>query len=120
MDNNLELKYKIIGFIITIIILIVGYFLLFGGNKENTSKKDIKEPTQIELMSYTQTVLEKNLINAKYSRNTKDYNFINTGLRYKIEGKVNNEKFWMIIEFTDKTYKTYDLVSLQVGEKKIY
>ena len=38
--------------------------------------------------------------------------------RYKIEGKVNDEKFNMIIQFIDNTYKEYDLISLQVGNKK--
>ena len=89
---------------------------------ENTQKesKREEEPDEIELMSYAQTVLKDNLTNPTYSRNKKDYKFINTGLRYKIEGKVNNENFYMIIEFVDDTYKEYDLISLQVGNEKVY
>ena len=86
-------------------------------NKTNT-------PTDMELMSYAQLVLDDNLNNPKYSRSTSDYKFIQTNLRYKIEGNVEvnsiSNKFYMIIEFTDETYKNYDLISLQVGNETIY
>lgn len=86
------------------------------GKQNNASSK----PDDVELLTYAQMVLDNKLNNPKYSNYTGDYNFVGTGLRYKIEGKVNNEKFWMIIEFTDETYKEYDLISLQVGKEHIY
>jgi hypothetical protein len=117
-NNEIEFKYKVIGFIVFIIICIGLYFCLFGsGGKENNTNK---EPDDIELMSYAQTVLEDNLYKPDYSSYKGDYEFIGTGLRRKIEGKVNGEKFWMIIEFTDDTYEDYDLISLQIGNNKIY
>lgn len=86
-------------------------------------KHDSIEPSNIDLMSYAQTILDDNLNNPKYSRNKTDYTFVKTNLRYKIEGKVTinseNQKFYMIIQFVDNTYKKYDLISLQVGNKKI-
>ena len=58
-NNNIESKYKIIGFIAFIIICIVLYFCIFGSNsKENNTSK---EPDEIELMTYAQMVLEDNL-----------------------------------------------------------
>lgn len=88
----------------------------------NIEEKNI--PTDMELMSYAQLVLEDNLNNPTYSRSTSDYTFINTLLRYKIEGDVTvnsiSNKFYMIIEFVDDTYKEYDLISLQVGNNIIY
>lgn len=122
-------------FWVTIVVLLV--LGIIGGIMEKTDQKEtnninnkvenmtegtenIKKPDEIELMSYAQTVLNDNLANPTYSRNKKDYKFIGTGLRYKIEGKVNNENFYMIIEFVDDTYKEYDLISLQVGNEKVY
>lgn len=82
-----------------------------------------QKPSNIELMSYAQTVLDRNLDNPKYSRNENDYTFVNTFLRYKIGGKVTvnskEEKFYLIIQFTDNTYTEYDVVSLQIGNNKI-
>ena len=90
--------------------------------KENENKTNT--PTDMELMSYAQLVLDDNLNNPKYSRSTSDYKFIQTNLRYKIEGNIEvnsiSNKFYMIIEFTDETYKNYDLISLQVGNETIY
>lgn len=92
---------------------------LITENQNNTNV-----PTDMELMSYAQLVLDDNLNNPKYSRSTSDYKFIQTNLRYKIEGTVTvnsaSNKFYMIIEFTDDTYKDYDLISLQVGNETIY
>lgn len=91
-------------------------------NNTNIEEKNI--PSNIELMSYAQLVLEDNLNNPTYSRSTSDYTFITTGLRCKIEGNVTinsvSNKFYMIIEFIDNTYKEYDLISLQVGNETIY
>lgn len=91
-------------------------------NKNNNT--NATTPTDMELMSYAQLVLDDNLNNPKYSRSTSDYKFIQTNLRYKIEGTVTvnstSNKFYMIIEFTDETYKNYDLISLQVGNETIY
>ena len=88
-------------------------------NENNTNT-----PTDMKLMSYAQLVLDDNLNNPKYSRSTSDYEFIQTNLRYKIEGTVTvnstSNKFYMIIEFTDDTYKNYNLISLQVGNETIY
>lgn len=108
---------------------------IINNNIENTTSNnniennntDIEEkniPSDIELMSYAQLVLEDNLNNPTYSRSTSDYTFISTGLRCKIEGNVTinsiSNKFYMIIEFIDNTYKEYDLISLQVGNETIY
>lgn len=118
MDKNNELKYKAIGFFVFIGLLILLYNLMFcdGGN---TSKQS-NEPDEIELMSYAHLVLKDNLNNPKYSSYKEDYDFIGTGLRRKIEGRVNNQDFYMIIEFVDDTYEEYDLISLQVGNNIIY
>lgn len=90
--------------------------------KEN--ENNTNTPTDMELMSYAQLVLDDNLNKPKYSRSTSDYKFVQTNLRYKIEGNVEvnstSNKFYMIIEFTDETYKNYDLISLQVGNETIY
>lgn len=106
-----------------IIIVIIIFFLwrgisgLFSSDTDNNSNG---KPDKIDLMSYAQTVLDDNLNNPDYSSYKDDYEFVETGLRYKIEGKVNNKDFWMIIEFTDDTYTEYDLISLQVGNDIIY
>lgn len=92
--------------------------------KENENNTNTNTPTDMELMSYAQLVLDDNLNKPKYSRSTSDYKFVQTNLRYKIEGNVEvnstSNKFYMIIEFTDETYKNYDLKSLQVGNETIY
>lgn len=113
--NNISIGVSIIVILVFFIIAWIGINSLFSSSDDNGNK----EPSEVELMSYTQTVLKDNLNSPKYSSYKEDYNFIKTGLRYKIEGKVNNEKFWMIIEFVDDSYKEYDLISLQVGNKKI-
>lgn len=83
-------------------------------------------PDEIELMSYSQTVLRKYFPDCKYSRNTSDYTFAKTNLRYKIEGSVtidsdhSEENFYMIINFVDESYTSYDLISLQIGNETIY
>ena len=115
-----------------IVLLIIGG-IGSSGSSENTtptssnyqqvpamSSDKSSEPDEIELMTYAQEVLKDNLISPKYSSYKGDYTFIGTGLRYKIEGKVNNDKFWMIIQFTDNTYTYYDLILLQVGQEMIY
>ena len=114
-NNSLEPKYKVIGFIITIILLVMFWNWLSSDDEDANSK-----PSELDLMSYAQTVLDDNMNNPKYSRNQSDYKFVGTDLRYKIEGKVNGENFWMIIQFVDNNYKEYDLISLQVGNKTIY
>lgn len=84
------------------------------------------EPDEIELMTYSQTVLKDYFENCKYSRNKADYKFVKTNLRYKIEGTVSTtensqaENFYMIIEFTNENYDTYDLLSLQIGDNLVY
>lgn len=105
---------KIKIFVIVFFILAILASLTGCGDKSEQNK----EPDEIELMSYAQMVLEDNLYKPDYSSYKGDYEFVGTGLRYKIEGKVNGEKFWMIIEFADETYEEYDLISLQVGNKK--
>jgi hypothetical protein len=85
-----------------------------------------KGPDDIELMSYAQTVLENFFPECKYSRRKDEYTFVNTNLRYKIEGEISKtkdetpEKFYMIIAFTNEEYESYDLISLQVGDELIY
>lgn len=111
------------GCLIIIMIVITLLFFMFSSSSEDTTKSQ-REPDDIELMSYAQLVLKDNLNNPSYSSFKDDYTFIKTNLRYKIEGNVtiNNStnKFYMIIEFVDNTYKEYDLISLQVGNDIIY
>lgn len=122
--NNNSTRYVVALIVLAIIILII--FKMFTGwwNSlgDSSASNKSQKPNDIELMSYAQTVLDDNLSNPKYSSYKGDYTFIETGLRYKIEGKVTTngikEKFYIIIEFTDNTYKEYDLISLQVGNKK--
>ena len=75
--SNLEFKYKVIGFFITIGLIILLYNCIFGNTEENKNK----EPDEIELMTYAQMVLNDNLQNPKYSSYKGDYEFIGTGLR---------------------------------------
>lgn len=123
-SNYLEFKIRFIVFIILFagIIAFVIFFNSLGNNSKTTSSSS--KPDDIELMSYAQTVLEDNLNNPKFSHYKGDYTFVNTNLRYKIEGNVtidnSKEKFYMVIEFIDDSYKEYDLISLQVGNKTIY
>lgn len=122
------MKQKSILFFIPILLIIL--ITLTGcssstiSNNTNNTNTTSSIPTDIELMSYAQTVLDDNLNNPSYSSNTSDYKFVNTLLRYKIEGSVTEnsvtDKFYMIIEFVDDTYKEYDLISLQVGNDIIY
>lgn len=92
----------------------------------DSTDSSVEKPSDLEIMTYAQTVLDDFYKNCKYSRNKRDYNIIGTGLRYKIEGEValnsssNYEKFYMIILFTDNTYKKYDLISLQIGKETVY
>lgn len=109
-----------------IIAIIIFAFVSWWNNLGNDSSDSNSngQLSDIELMSYAQTVLDDNLSNPQYSSSKKDYNFVNTGLKYKIEGEVTTngkkENFYMIIEFTDENYEEYDLISLQVGNKDIY
>lgn len=98
-----------------------------SSNETASSYNDMSNgPSELELMSYAQTVLDNNLPDCEYSRNKDEYTFVKTNLRYKIEGKVartkndSSEDFYMIIEFIDDKYTTYDLLSLQVGDEIIY
>ena len=148
MDKEKKQIYKKWWFWLIIILLI--FIIGSGANTNNTSSNNVANnsstsetntniseetsttenenntntPTDMELMSYAQLVLDDNLNNPKYSRSTSDYEFIQTNLRYKIEGTVTvnstSNKFYMIIEFTDDTYKNYNLISLQVGNETIY
>ena len=129
-NNNINIKEKsqkektqnTIAIIFLIIICIL--FCKFLSNDKTSHTSNNGKPDNVELMSYAQTVLKDNLSNPKYSSYKGDYTFIETGLRYKIEGNVtvnnSNNKFYMIIEFDDNTYKDYTLISLQVGDKIIY
>lgn len=96
-------------------------------NESNSSYNDMSNgPSELELMSYAQTVLDNNLPGCRYSHNKTEYTFVKTNLRYKIEGELfrskdaSSEKFYMIIEFIDENYEIYDLISLQVGDEIIY
>ncbi|MBO5348994.1 MAG: hypothetical protein J6A89_04155 [Clostridia bacterium] len=127
MENNGN-SYTTTGCLIFFILVIIIIFFVWkgisGNFSTNNSRNNGGKPDEIELMSYAQTVLKDNLSKPKYSSYKGDYTFIETGLRYKIEGNVtengSTEKFYMIIQFVDDTYKEYDLISLQVGNKKIY
>lgn len=127
-NSNFSNRGCLIGLVVWGIIIFIAFKMLTGwwdslGNSSSRSGSG-KKPDEIELMSYAQTVLKDNLNNPKYSSYKGDYTFINTGLRYKIEGNVtvngNKDEFYMIIQFTNDTYKEYDLISLQVGNKKVY
>ncbi len=94
---------------------------------DSSSYNDMSDgPSELELMTYAQTVLDDFLPDCKYSHRKDEYNFIKTNLRYKIEGEVTSsnsdspEDFYMIIEFINKAYETYDLISLQVGDTLLY
>ncbi len=125
-DEKIENKSKVnsLSYLIAFIILAIFFFLIWNGISgifnSSTESGESKEPGEIELMTYAQMVLKDNLSNPNYSSYKGDYEFIGTGLRRKIEGKVNNKKFYMIIEFVDDTYEDFDLISLQVGNDIIY
>lgn len=93
---------------------------------ESNYNSDFSGPDEVELMSYAQTVLTDFFPECEYSHNKVDYVFVQTGLRYKIEGKVSitedssPENFYMIINFVDENYDYYDLISLQIGDEIIY
>ena len=116
------MKRKIIN-VLLLSILLVGILTSLCGCFSGSSSKSSKEPSDIELMSYAQTVLSDNLNNPSYSSNKRDYTFVKNGLRYKIEGYVTvnsrKEKFYLIIEFVNDKYQTYDIKSLQVGNNRI-
>lgn len=110
-----------------IFFVLITFFIIFYNSSSSSSPNSqisSKKPDKVELMSYAQTVLDKELNHPSYSSYKDDYIFVETNLRYKIEGNVTvnnaNQKFWMIIEFTDNTYQKYDLISLQVGNNTIY
>lgn len=93
----------------------------FVAQKEN---KDL--PSDIEIISYAQTVLEDYYPKCKLPSGVKEYEITNTALRYKIEGEIHRtkesvlEEFVMIIEFEDESCEAYFLVSLQIGSETIY
>lgn len=93
----------------------------FIAQKEN---KDL--PSDIEIISYAQTVLEDYYPKCKLPSGVKEYEITNTAFRYKIEGEMHRtkesvlEEFVMIIEFEDESYEAYFLVSLQIGDDVIY
>lgn len=85
------------------------------------------EPTNVEIVSYAQTVIKDYYPDSKFPFGaTSEYKVVKTGLRYKIEGtfkeneNVSYEDFYMIIEFLDDKYETYDLISLQIGKITVY
>lgn len=131
MDNNREETSKgknsnlgcIVFFILFAITVFFVWKIIFGNPSTSTIGKNGK-PDEVELMTYAQTILDDNLSNPKYSSNKSDYTFVETKLRYKIEGNVTEngikQRFYMIIEFDDENYKDYKLISLQVGNNRIY
>ena len=95
----------------------------FKEQKEAASE----EPTDVEIFTYAQTVIEDFYPDSKFpSDSMREYKFVKTNLRYKIEGTFKENKnasyedFCMIIEFLDDKYETYDLISLQIGKTTIY
>ena len=94
------------------------------------AKKQEKEnsniPDKIALMTYAQIVIEDYYPSPKFPASKDEYDVVSTGLRSKIEGKVSvdgtseYQRFWVIIEFTDDTYKEYNLISLQIGNDVLY
>lgn len=95
----------------------------FVAQKE-AEQKDV--PNDIEIISYAQTVLKDYYPKCELPSGVKEYEIVNTALRYKIEGEIHRtkesvlEEFVMIIEFEDESYKAYSLVSLQIGSETIY
>lgn len=95
-------------------------------DKKTDGKDKDSAPNEIELMSYAQTVIKDYYPSPKFPAYKDEYNFVSTGLRSKIEGKVSidgvseYQRFWIIIEFTDETYTEYNLVSLQIGDDVLY
>lgn len=95
-------------------------------NNEAANNNVSRGLTNLELMSYAQTVLEDFYPKCEYSRNSRDYTFVNTDLKYKIEGNVSisknssEQKFCMLLKFIDEKYEQYDLILLQVGNDVIY
>lgn len=93
----------------------------FVAQKENNNL-----PSDIEIISYAQTVLEDYYPKCKLPSGVKEYEITNTSLRYKIEGEIHRtkesvlEEFIMIIEFEDESCEAYSLVSLQIGSETIY
>lgn len=93
----------------------------FVAQKEN---KDL--PSDIEIISYVQTVLKDYYPKCELPSGVKEYEIVNTALHYKIEGEIHRtkesvlEEFVMIIEFEDESCETYSLVSLQIGSDTIY
>lgn len=113
---------KYLAFLTSIIIIVS--LLGCGSSSENDSAS--KKPDDIALMSYAQTVLKDLYPDCEYSHEKSDYKFAGDKLRYKINGDVALSKnsaiepFYMIIQFIDEHYDTYDLISLQIGDEKIY
>lgn len=113
---------KIMLFTLSIIMIVS----IYGCGASSENKSTTKEPDEIALMVYAQTVLKDLYPDCEYSHDKGDYKFVKTALRYKIEGDIIaskdslTEPFYMIIQFIDEEYDTYDLISLQVGDEKIY
>lgn len=113
---------KILVFLLSIVMSLS----LFGCGSSSEKDSTPKKPDDIALMSYAQTVLKDLYPDCEYSHEKSDYKFVGDSLRYKIEGDVAlskdsaTEPFYMIIQFIDEQYDTYDLISLQVGDEKIY
>lgn len=110
----------------SIILLFLSICVFYGCGSSSEKTVASKEPDEIALMCYAQVVLKDFFPGCEYAQDLDDYQSVGTGLRYKIEGDVaisenyKMERFYMIIQFTDEEYDTYDLISLQVGDDKIY
>ena len=112
------------------IVLIVLFTIIFGlialinsGDKE----PDSKIPTDQELVSYAQVVVNDYFDNPSYPSLTEDYIIVppsDTNLRSKIKGDVvinsNKETFQIIIEFVDSNFEQYDLKYFSLGNDVIY
>ena len=123
-----ELEKKGKFYATVIIVFLIAIFIIWfnittssnSNNVNNSSATQTSEPDDATIVAYAQGFLRDYLINPQYEYGTYNYNIIKTLKRYKIEGKVNNENFWMIIEFTDDNYQEYQLISLQIGNEIIY
>lgn len=111
-----------IFFILVAIIVYFGWKILFGSSSTSSNIKNEK-PDEVTLMTYAQMILDGYLNSPKYSSYKGDYTFVETGLRYKIEGNVKengiNQRFYLIIEFDNTNYNEYKIISLQVGNSRI-
>ncbi|MFR5876360.1 MAG: hypothetical protein ACLUFN_07710 [Eubacterium sp.] len=120
-------------FVIVLVIILAITCIVKISNKSDENARDntiqnetIEIPDEVELITYSERVLEDEFGNAEFSW-LDYYNTVspkNGSLKAKVEGSayINDIKhqFTLIIEFTNETYKNYDVKYLQVDDTEIY